>query len=532
MRSVNLSLKAKILGLALGPFFLFQVCLMVFNYYSTKEALMAEKRNMLGDVVASARGALESFHAKEQSGEISQEEAQTLAKNFLSKMRYGKDSDDYIWVNDYEPSMIVHPSASLRGQSLKSFKDKAGKSLFVDAVKLVKEKDQGYITYIWNSKADKNEFVPKLSYVEAFKPWGWILGTGIYIDDVEAYILKTLIKDASILGVCLLGIGLLIVLVLNRGVITPLLNIAGKLQGASSKVTSGSEESLKTSRYLSDATNEQASSLQETVSSIEEISKMIARNSDSADDSRVTSKRSYDSAQKGKRTVDEMLLSIQKIAENNAMAMGKMEESSKNTSEILEIIKEIDEKTKVINDIVFQTKLLSFNASVEAARAGEQGKGFAVVAEEVGSLAEMSGKASEEIKHLLEKSIGQVESIVSETVNVTKEVVASGAKTVQDGTDKANECKEAFDDILTNIENVSQRVEEIAEACREQSIGVQEITEAMRALDTVTHENNGAAQAASSNAQELKHESENLDHAVGEVLYLVNGNDDQIKGAA
>jgi methyl-accepting chemotaxis protein len=89
-----------------------------------------------------------------------------------------------------------------------------------------------------------------------------------------------------------------------------------------------------------------------------------------------------------------------------------MNKSNDEISSIVKVIAEIGDKTKVINDIVFQTKLLSFNASVEAARAGEQGKGFAVVAEEVGNLATMSGKAAEEISSMLGDSMGKVELIV------------------------------------------------------------------------------------------------------------------------
>ncbi len=523
MKFLNLSLRTKVLFLSLAPLFIFQTCMMLFNYSSNKSTLMQEKKDLLREVIVTASGALKTFHSRELSGELTREQAQTLASNYLKKLRYGKDKTDYIWVNDFNPKMIIHPKQALVGTDLSKFKDKAGKLLFVDIISLLKKSDSAYTNYSWNSKKDDSKFVPKLSYVSHFKPWGWILGSGIYVEDVETYIQEVLLKDVILLVVGLLIIAGLTIVALNKGVIKPLLIIANKLGDASCKVSDESEVSLNTSKHLSDATNEQASSLQETVSSIEEISKMIIRNSDAANTSKEISNKSERSAKNGKMTVDQMLISIQNIAKNNNFAMEKMEENSQNTHEILEIIKEIDEKTKVINDIVFQTKLLSFNASVEAARAGESGKGFAVVAEEVGSLASMSGKASEEIKSLLEKSITKVENIVSETEAVTAEVIKSGSKTVEEGTSKAKQCKEAFDEILLNIIDVGQRVDEIAEACKEQSIGVSEITEAMRSLDSLTHENNSAAQKASLNAEDLRQESEILDQTVGEVLYIIKG---------
>ena len=154
------------------------------------------------------------------------------------------------------------------------------------------------------------------------------------------------------------------------------------------------------SSKLSESTTQQAASLQETVASIDEISAMIQRNADSAMSSAKSSENSTKTAQEGKEKVELMLESIHSISQNNSDMIEKMEKSNKDISDIVKLIQEISHKTQVINDIVFQTKLLSFNASIEAARAGEHGKGFAVVAEEVGNLASMSGKAAKEISEM------------------------------------------------------------------------------------------------------------------------------------
>lgn len=183
----------------------------------------------------------------------------------------------------------------------------------------------------------------------------------------------------------------------------------------SNNVSSASHEIASSSEELSQAVSEQAASLQETSASVEEMSSMVNRNAEGAKRSRDVAGTSSDIATKGKETVQDMISAMLSINDANTNIMTQVTDSNQKIGEIVTVIGEIANKTKVINDIVFQTKLLSFNASVEAARAGEHGKGFAVVAEEVGNLAQMSGNAAKEISTMLEGSIHRVQSIVSET---------------------------------------------------------------------------------------------------------------------
>lgn len=519
----SISLNTKILILTLGPFIIFNSLFLVSSYFSTKDALILEKRQEISDVLDSALGVLDALDKRVKSKGMTLKEAQILASEYLTNMRYGKNGDDYVWVNDFVPNMVVHPKKSLVGKSLSAFKDKAGKPLFNDIVALAKAQDKGYINYLWTDKSDPTKFSPKLSYIHSFKPWGWILGTGIYLNDVNDYIFNLMVKSILTTIAGLTFMALLITFSIRKGISNPLLKIAEQLRATSLEVTNGATETKHTSEFLSQMTHDQASSLQETVSSIDEISAMINRNTDSAQESKVTSEQSKKVATSGKVTVDEMLSSIGDITESNTNVMKNMEDSNSQISEILTVIREIEDKTKVINDIVFQTKLLSFNASVEAARAGESGKGFSVVAEEVGNLANMSGVASEEIKSLIDQSIKRVEEIVSNTTGMVDKLIVEGKSTVDKGTQKANECKEALDEILQNIDQVNVKVIEISDACGEQSAGVTEITKAMQMLDQLTHKNSEAANQASDAADTLEIQAENLDSAVGSVIELVNG---------
>lgn len=197
--------------------------------------------------------------------------------------------------------------------------------------------------------------------------------------------------------------------------------------------------------------------------------------------------------------------------------------SNKELLQIVQIITDIGEKTKVINDIVFQTKLLSFNASVEAARAGEHGKGFAVVAEEVGNLAQMSGNAATQITEMLSGSIGKVNSIVDTTRVRVDQLVDAGRSKIAHGQSTAQKCRDALTKIAESAQAVSTMVGEITHASREQSQGIQEINKAIAQLDSVTQQNASVAQRSSDQAQELNTQAADLSRAVTDLVAFVTG---------
>lgn len=277
------------------------------------------------------------------------------------------------------------------------------------------------------------------------------------------------------------------------------------------------------STKLSESTTQQATSLQETVASIDEISAMIQRNADSASSVAKSSENSTKTVQEGKIKVELMLESIHSIAQNNTEMIEKMEKSNKEVSDIVKLIQEISHKTQIINDIVFQTKLLSFNASIEAARAGEHGKGFAVVAEEVGNLASMSGNAAKEIAEMLSRSVKRVNEIVNGSKSLIDHLIQQSSEKIEFGTTTAKDCAVALDEILQNVSSVNEMVIEISTASQEQSTGVREVNKAMSEIDIVTHANSDTAHKSSSAAKDLKSQSERLNTLVTELNILVQG---------
>lgn len=304
---------------------------------------------------------------------------------------------------------------------------------------------------------------------------------------------------------------------------TSLITIANHLSSGAEDLASAADAIASASVELSESTTEQASAVQETVSSVDQINAMVSRNSESANRSREISMKSQEETSRGKQTVDQMRLVIGRINNSNNEIMNQVKQNNNEISEIVKVIGEIGNKTKVINDIVFQTKLLSFNASVEAARAGEHGKGFAVVAEEVGNLAQMSGNAAKEITGLLEGSIQKVGMIVKDTQSKMDRLVDMSQQEVQSGTLTAKNCGEALDEILKNVSVVNEMINEIATASTEQEKGIQEVTKAMGQVDQVTQQNSTVARQSSSSAEQLSRQAETLKAIVIDLVVLIKG---------
>ena len=299
--------------------------------------------------------------------------------------------------------------------------------------------------------------------------------------------------------------------------------LSGELNNSSYQVSSAVEQIAASSEQLSQATIEQVSSLEETSSSIQEMSSMVTKTSENAAQASKVSAEGQQNALKGQEVVKNMIAAITDITESNKNIMIQIDQSNREISEIVKVIAEIGNKTKVINDIVFQTKLLSFNASVEAARAGEQGKGFAVVAEEVGNLAAMSGKAASEITEMLDVSIHKVEGIVNDTKTKVERLVNEGKLKVDIGTKIARQCGDVLEEIVASISSISEMAKEIAVSSHEQSQGVSEITRAMNQINVATQQNSSSATQSASAAEELSAQVNVLKNAVQSLMVTIEG---------
>ena len=165
---------------------LFIASIHVFFIPFFEQSVMDDKKEMIAELTNTAWSLINEFENEYADSTISLQVAKELAKERVAQIRYGSEQKDYFWIIDETPTMIMHPyRPELIGTDLNNYIDANGKKLFVEAATVVKEKQEGFIDYMWQWKDDSTKIVPKLSCVKSFQPWGWIVGTGIYLDDIE-----------------------------------------------------------------------------------------------------------------------------------------------------------------------------------------------------------------------------------------------------------------------------------------------------------------------------------------------------------
>ena len=479
--------------------------------FSERSLLIQERQNAVRQNVEIAHGLLQQFQAQAAQGAITNEEAQKRALQTISKLRYS--GGEYFWINDMQPRMVMHPvRPQLDGQDLTENKDPTGQRLFVNFVDIVKKEGAGYHRYLWPMPGSDAP-VEKVSYVMGFEPWGWVIGSGVYIDTVHAAFAERLrwaIGGSLLLAVLLLVAGWLI----SRSILQQLgaepvrllaitqqmaqgnlstslagqantssvvyglesmrANVADIVQGVRSgaeRVAMASQEIAQGNHDLSVRTEEQASALEQTAASMEEIASTVLQTAE-------TAQQMEQESQQTKAIVSHSGHAIEEVGE----AMEHIRQSSTRMREII----------GVIESIAFQTNLLALNAAVEAARAGEQGRGFAVVAAEVRALAQRSATAAKEIGGLINNTV--------------------------DGIDEGNARMQAagktIDGMVQAVERVSSLVQQISLATREQSQGISLVNEAVASLDTMTQQNAAMSEQSTGSAQSLHTNAQRLQRSV------------------
>ena len=193
------SLRAKIIGLTIFPILIFLIIISVYTAFNTisegdakldrfKTQLTEEKKVMLQNQIDIAYKIIEKINQQIADGTLSKEEAIQSAGEMIKHLRYGKTG--YFWIHDFDTKMVMHPTnPKLDGKDLTGYKDPNGVKLFVEMTQKINSKGSGFVPYMW-PKPGSDKPQPKLSFVKGFKPWGWIFGTGIYIDDIDRLIEK------------------------------------------------------------------------------------------------------------------------------------------------------------------------------------------------------------------------------------------------------------------------------------------------------------------------------------------------------
>ncbi|HOV90664.1 MAG TPA: cache domain-containing protein [Syntrophorhabdaceae bacterium] len=487
----NWKISTKIMSISILTIVVIVCGILFYLIPLVENKLNNEKRIATKNIVDVAYTLVASMEAKAKSGELKTDEAQKRALAAVKSLRY--QGNEYFWINDLNAKVIMHPiKQELEGKDMTSEKDSHGKFFFQEFVKIAKEKGEGFVDYWW-PKPNETKPSPKLSFIKLFSQWGWVIGTGIYVDDVAAEISKIrwqIIIATIIIAILILFIAFLVSRIITRplmkavdianelsqgnltvsiesetkdeagqllsgmrSMLEKLKLIVSDVKNASDNVASASQQLSSSAQQMSQGATEQAASAEEVSSSMEEMVSNIKQNADNAQQTeKIALKASQDAKEGG-----------------NAVA------------ETVSAMKEIAGKISIIEEIARQTNLLALNAAIEAARAGEHGKGFAVVATEVRKLAERSQIAAGEISKL---STSSVEVAEKAGMMLTK--------------------------IVPDIQKTAELVSEINAASNEQNAGAEQINKAIQQLDKVIQQNASATEEMASTSEELASQAEQL----------------------
>jgi methyl-accepting chemotaxis protein len=491
------------------------------SMFSERKIMTDERQSGVRQNVETAHALITHFHDQVTKGKMTEALGKQSALDAIRALRY--NGSEYFWINDMQPRMVMHPiKPELDGTDLTDNKDPTGKHLFVEFVNTVNAHGAGFVPYMWPKPGSESP-VPKISYVKGFTPWGWVVGSGVYIDTIETSMtrrLVTIVAGCLVLAAMLIGISLLItrsllhqfggepnyaadvthriaagdlttevtlkpgdqssLLFAIRSMREDLAGIVGRVREGAQNVATSSTEIAQGNNDLSARTESQASTLEQTAASMEELRDAMTQNADKA------------------HQANQAAMTASTVAAQGGAVVGQVVETMRGINDASRKIADI---IGVIDGIAFQTNILALNAAVEAARAGEQGRGFAVVASEVRSLAGRSAAAAKEIKSLISTSVERVEQ----------------------GSTLVDQAGVTMAEVVSSIKRATDLMGEISASSSEQSQGVAQVGEAINQMDHVTQQNAALVEQMAAAASSLKAQAQDLVHNVSVFQLGANG---------
>ena len=496
----NFRLTTKIIGIIVFLTLSFSGLVAFYIIPVITNTLETDAKVKLQNLTETSYKILEFYYDQSQNGLLTENQAKDLAKQEIRTLRYA--GDEYYWINDYTPNMIMHPmKPELDGKNVSDIRDQDGVAIFVEFAKVAKEQKEGLVKYQW-PKPGKDKDQPKFSYVKGFEPWQWVIGTGIYVDDLteikQGIIFKIVLSVLAVIVSALFLVSILIIYPINRsihkilayleelagydfskkinlnqkdelGIIADsfsyvvknvhqlitdtkglgevVVNESKKMIASTEEISIASDRTAATITELAGGAVEQAKSSVNTNDQIQEIINRLGSIHEDIAVSGHLAQKATESVRVGSDLVKDQGLKIV----NNKVVYTQIGDS------ILSLAnksKEISEIVSVIQEIAKQTNLLSLNAAIEAARAGEHGRGFAVVAEEVRKLAEQVALSGSKVITI----VSEVENGISSTASHMK--LANQA--VEEEEESLTKIVEFFHEISDSIENIQSKVNDIS----------------------------------------------------------------------
>jgi methyl-accepting chemotaxis protein len=493
-----------------------------------RDRMMQDRQNKVQHIVEAVSGIVNFFDQQAKSGAMPEPQAQAMAKAVIKTLRYGDNGAEYFWIQDMQPVMIMHPiKPELEGQSLAEMTDKTGFKLFIAFVDVVKKSGGGFVPYVW-PKPGFTEPVPKISYLKG-TAWGWIVASGLYIDDVESEFHSVLLRIGVVLLIVVAVIGAA-ALWLARSISSPLSQLAGsmsalakgeldapvpalhrrdeigdmgsalavfrdtarearRLQDAEAKASEqAAVERRRVLTQLAGAFDESVRSVVQSVSGAAGKLQGDARKmSEVADRANRQSRNVADASTHATSNVQTVAAATEELSGSIGEINRQVADSARITTEAVSEVgrtnetveglanaaQRIGEVVRLISDIASQTNLLALNATIEAARAGEAGKGFAVVASEVKSLANQTAKATEEISSqiaAMQKVSGEVVGAIKGiggTIGRIDEIVSVIAEAVRQQGLATSEIAQNVQLAASGTQEVARNVDGLADAAAE-----------------------------------------------------------------
>ena len=501
--------------------------LCLFALSQLRDSMIADRKDKTRNLVEVAMGIIAHHHKAGLAAGLPAADAQKAAREALRGLRYG--GDDYYFVVDTQHNYVLMPTKpELEGQNRRDVKDAKGKFLFQEIV-AAGQAGGGFIDY-WFPKPGKEVAEPKLSYAALFTPWGWVVGTGIYIDDVDAQFRHGAIAFG--------GISLILLVVLSlagwrigASVVSQLggepADAAAVMREVSAGNLTASAHARRPGSLLADL-DAMVLSLREMVAGIDRHAQDLAANSaqigDASAEVATAAERQADATSSMAAAVQQLTVSSSHIADSaretegdSREAMSLSEEGSDRAERATQAISRIAETVSgvsarihaleerasqvssianVIKDIAGQTNLLALTAAIEAARAGEQGRGFAVVADEVRKLAERTSLATTEI----EQMIGGIQADTVSAVEAMNEALPQ----VQDGVQLAGSASDSLRRIRQGADRTLARVREVADATTEQSAASTAIAQRIEQIAQMVEETTSTIRGTAEMARQVR----------------------------